>query len=143
MALIIDASVAVAWAVDTQADPVTRAALATAATDGFLAPHHFPVEVAHGLLRAERHDRASRNDIDLFLLDLKKMKMKLDGPIDLDRLDAILTLGRRYMLAGYDAAYLEIALRTTLPLATRDKALKQAAQKAGAKVFGSAGETHP
>lgn len=135
MALIVDASVAVAWAVDTQADPLTRAALATAAVEGFFAPHHFPVEVAHGLLRAERHERASRNDIDIFLLDLKTMKMKLDDPTDLNRLDTILTLGRRHMLTGYDAAYLELALRNTLPLATRDKALAQAAAKAGAKLF--------
>ena len=39
------------------------------------------------------------------------------------------------MLTAYDAAYLELALRMTMPLATRDKAMAQAAAKAGAKLF--------
>jgi predicted nucleic acid-binding protein len=136
MALIVDASVAVAWAVETQAEPMTRSALTTAIAEGFHVPHHFPIEVAHVLLRAERNERASRNDIDLFLLDLRKMKMRLDEPSNLDRLDAILTLGRRYMLTGYDAAYLEMVLRMRMPIATRDKALAQAIVKSGAQLFG-------
>jgi predicted nucleic acid-binding protein len=135
MALIVDASVAVAWAIDAEAEPMTRAALALSVKGGFLAPHHFPIEVAHGLLRAERKERAGRNEIDIFLLDLSKMTMKLDQPMDLDRLRTVLTVGRRYMLTAYDAAYLELALRMTMPLATRDKAMAQAAAKAGAKLF--------
>ena len=135
MALIVDASVAVAWAIETQATALTRASLIAATAEGFLAPHHFPIEVAHGLLRAERHERASRNEIDVFLLDLKRMEMRLDEPIDLDRLNAVVTLGRRYMLTGYDAAYLELAMRTGLPLATRDSALATAAKRAGANMF--------
>ena len=137
MALIVDASVALAWALDTQADPMTRSALAIATAEGFLAPHHFSIEVAHGLLRAERNERAFRNEVDIFLLDLRKMKIRLDEPFSPVRLDSIITLGRRYMITGYDAAYLDIALRTRLPLATRDKALAQATVKAGGTLFGA------
>jgi predicted nucleic acid-binding protein len=135
MALIVDASVAVAWAIDNEGEAITRGALASALNEGFAAPHHFPIEVANGLLRAERKDRVSRNDIDVFLLDLSKMTMRLDTPIDLDRLRDVLTLGRRYMITPYDAAYVELALRTSLPLATRDSAMAQAAAKAGVKLF--------
>lgn len=135
MALIVDASVAVAWAIEARASPHTRRSLIVATGEGFLAPHHFPIEVAHGLLRAERHERASRNEIDVFLLDLKQMRMTLDDPMRMDRIDDILALARRYMLTGYDAAYLELALRTKLPLATRGKALGAAAEKAGATLF--------
>jgi predicted nucleic acid-binding protein len=135
MALIVDASVAVAWAIDNEGETITRGALASALNEGFAAPHHFPIEVANGLLRAERKDRVSRNDIDVFLLDLSKMTMRLDTPIDLDRLRDVLTLGRRYMITAYDAAYVELALRTSLPLATRDSAMAQAAAKAGVKLF--------
>ncbi len=135
MALIIDASVAIAWAIEAQANELTRASLVSVIADGFIAPHHFPIEVAHGLLRAEQRHRASRNDNDIFLLDLKKLTMRLDEPVDLERLDQIVTLGRRYMLSGYDAAYLELALRTGLPLATRDAALVRAAKAAGVALF--------
>ena len=135
MALIVDSSVVLAWALDTQANPLTRMSLVKAITEGFMAPHHFPIEVANGLLRAERQHRASRNENDLFLLELKKMDFQLDEPIDADRLDTIVTLGRQYMLSGYDAAYLELALRTRLPLATRDNALSEATKKAGGVLF--------
>jgi predicted nucleic acid-binding protein len=135
MALIVDASVAVAWALETQTTPLTRTALIAATGEGFVAPHHFPIEVAHGLMRAERHERISRNDIDVFLFDLKQMRMSLDAPMRMDRVDDIVVLARRYMLSGYDAAYLELALRIKLPLATRDKALATAADKAGAILF--------
>jgi predicted nucleic acid-binding protein len=135
MALIVDSSVAVAWAIDTQANELTRASLVAVIDEGFVAPHHFPIEVAHNLLRAERLHRASRNEIDIFLLDLKKLSMRLDEPIDLERLDQVVTLGRRYMLSGYDAAYIELALRTGLPLATRDAALAAAAEKADVVLF--------
>jgi predicted nucleic acid-binding protein len=39
------------------------------------------------------------------------------------------------MITAYDAAYVELALRTSLPLATRDSAMAQAAAKAGVKLF--------
>jgi len=133
--MIADASVAIAWAIETQATPLTRASLVYAIEHGFTAPHHFPIEIANGLLRAERMNRAGRNDIDQFMLDFSKLKLQLDQPADSGRLSAIVTLGRRYMLSGYDAAYLELALRLGLPLATRDKALAQAAEKAGATLF--------
>jgi predicted nucleic acid-binding protein len=135
MALIVDSSVAIAWAIDTQANPMTRAALVAAIDSGFVAPHHFPIEVAHNLLRAERRDRASRNEIDMFLLDFHRLDMRLDDPIDRNRFGAIITLGRRYMLSAYDAAYLELALRVAWPLATRDQALAGAVTKAGATLF--------
>lgn len=135
MALIVDSSVAVAWAIDTQADSMTRAALLAAIDGGFIAPHHFPIELAHNLLRAERRDRASRNEIDLFLLDFHRLEMRLDNPLDRERFDAIMTLARRYMLSAYDAAYLELALKSALPLATRDKALAEAVTKSGATLF--------
>jgi predicted nucleic acid-binding protein len=135
MALIVDSSVVLAWALDTEANAMTRMALVKVIAEGFMAPHHLAIEVANGLLRAERHDRASRNKNDLFLLDFKKMDIQLDEPIDADRLDTIVTLGRQYMLSGYDAAYLELALRTRLPLATRDNALGEAIKKAGGVLF--------
>jgi predicted nucleic acid-binding protein len=84
-----------------------------------------------GSSRAERHERASRNEIDLFLLDLKQMHIRLDEPIDIGRAADLITLARRYMLSGHDAAYLDLALRTKLPLATRDGALAAAAERAG------------
>ena len=131
MAFVADASIVLAWALETQATPLTRASLVKANEQGFVAPHHFPIEVAYGLIRAERHQRASRNEIDLFLLDLKRMRIRLDDPIDIARSEDLITLARRYALSGHDAAYLDLALRTALPLATRDGALAAAADRAG------------
>ncbi len=41
-------------------------------------------------------------------------------------------MARTYDLMNYDAAYLELALRRNLALATTDHALRRAAGKAGA-----------
>ncbi|HVK18281.1 MAG TPA: type II toxin-antitoxin system VapC family toxin [Fimbriiglobus sp.] len=47
----------------------------------------------------------------------------------------VLDLARRHNLTEYDAAYLELAARTGLPLATLDNKLKSAAPAAGVALY--------
>jgi predicted nucleic acid-binding protein len=49
----------------------------------------------------------------------------------------LVTLARDHRLSAYDAAYLELALRERLPIATTDRALREAATTAGVAHFGS------
>lgn len=46
-----------------------------------------------------------------------------------------MTLARTYGLTSYDVAYLELAIRESASLATLDKALIKAAQKADVKIY--------
>ena len=44
-------------------------------------------------------------------------------------------LAEQYGLSVYDAAYLEVAIRRQLPLGTRDRALRSAAERSGIPRF--------
>ncbi|MEI7951961.1 MAG: type II toxin-antitoxin system VapC family toxin [Synechococcaceae cyanobacterium ELA182] len=48
---------------------------------------------------------------------------------------ALLSLALRFQLTSYDAAYLELALRLQLPIATRDSDLEEAAWAAGVGIL--------
>ena len=49
---------------------------------------------------------------------------------------ATLDLAERHRLTVYDACHLELALRRSLPLASRDKDLRRAAEASGVPVLG-------
>jgi predicted nucleic acid-binding protein len=75
--------------------------------------------------------------IDIGLAQLRALPLREDGSKTLDRLHDIVSLARRHELRIADAAYLELAVRTALPLATRDAALARAAEAAGVALFKS------
>ncbi|MEJ7606351.1 MAG: type II toxin-antitoxin system VapC family toxin [Bryobacteraceae bacterium] len=89
----------------------------------------WPVEILNALLMGERRQRITQPLIQAFLADLRKLPVRLDVPsLDTSKVEA---LARLYRLTAYDAAYLELAQRLNLPLATLDKALLLAAPAAG------------
>jgi predicted nucleic acid-binding protein len=76
----------------------------------------------------ERRDRISQDDSTKFLLALEQFSLDVDFPHNGTQ---IMNLSRKFKLSVYDAAYLALAHRERLPLATLDKALVSAAQAAG------------
>jgi predicted nucleic acid-binding protein len=74
-------------------------------------------------------------NVDQALARLRELPLRQDAEDTLESLASIVALARRHGLRVSDAGYLELALRTGLPLATRDTALAQAAEKAGAALF--------
>jgi predicted nucleic acid-binding protein len=117
MAIVVDASVAVGWIARTQATPLTSAALSLVAREFGCVPSYFGIEVARALRHHERRN--------LLTADL------------VDRVSDIIALARRHGLRIADAAYLELAVRTALPLATRDVSLARAAEATGVVLFKS------
>jgi predicted nucleic acid-binding protein len=87
------------------------------------------VEVANGLLVAERRGRIGAEDTELNLRAVNALPAQRDGE-GLVAGDA-LALARRHGLTLYDALYLDLALRRALPLATLDAALRRAAEAEG------------
>jgi predicted nucleic acid-binding protein len=132
--LVVDTSIAVAWVARNQADALTDAAADVVSTTGAIVPVHFQLELVNALRQLERRGRLSRAVIDGFLAELPLLPIEIDrGAMD-QVASAILPLARAHDLTLYDAAYLELALRTKLPLATRDSELRAAAV-AGATLF--------
>ena len=92
---------------------------------------HWSLEVGNTLLTAERRKRTSVADSSHFLAILDAMPIETDSETVARASGAILALARTHGLTLYDSAYLELAMRRSLPLATLDKDLRAAAKKAG------------
>jgi predicted nucleic acid-binding protein len=132
--LVLDSSIALAWHFeDEQTEPV-RAVLAAVAEAGAVAPGLWRFEVANGLQMALRRGRIDGALHDRALINLAALNVQIDGGCDVQVWSATVRLADLYRLTVYDAAYLELAQRSRLPLATLDLALAAAARAAGAAV---------
>lgn len=100
-----------------------------------IAPAHWPFETLNGLEIMRRRGRLDDHTVTDAVALLLALRVEIE-PSDLSRnADAVLPLAREYGLTVYDAAYLELAQRRRLPLATLDKALRGAAGKARVKLI--------
>jgi predicted nucleic acid-binding protein len=126
--LVLDCSVAVAWCFDDEAAPATDAVLDRVRDEGACVPAIWRLEIGNVLLCAERRGRIVTADVDAFMLLLGALPIVTDSEVAAER---VFTLARLASLTTYDAAYLEIAIRRGLPLATKDGALRAAAARMG------------
>lgn len=96
-----------------------------------LAPGIWPLEVANVVARAEAKEFVQESRSTRFLRLLEDLAVQVDADTAARAFDHTLALARRFELSAYDAAYLELALRESLPLATLDVSLRRAADKVG------------
>ncbi len=134
MSLVIDASILAAWFLDEKSDPRVEAAFDTVARIETLAPTLFFYEIRNALLVSERRNRITEAMSAAFLRDLGLLPIRLEPAGDSA---SLMTLARKRKLTVYDAAYLELAKREGLPLATLDRALEKAAAAEGVALFGA------
>jgi predicted nucleic acid-binding protein len=130
--LVLDASVAVAWCFADESTAYTEGVLdLLAAGAEALTASLWPFEVANALLMGERRKRISVAQVTIVLQRISLLPISID-PIRPDTaFGQILSVARQEQLTEYDAAYLELALREGLPLATLDNGLRRAARNAG------------
>jgi len=128
---IVDCSMTMAWCFEDETTPHTEAVLDRLEQATAFVPSLWPLEVANALRTAERRGRVSQEESESFLVTLRALPMTIDRESADRAWDDILPLARIHSLTPYDAAYLELALRIGLPLATLDKELRSAAQKSG------------
>jgi predicted nucleic acid-binding protein len=135
VAQVIDASLAVAWCAHTQATRLSDAALAATIENGGNVPPQFWFEVLHSLSRLQRRGVVDRARVEEFLRDLSGLSLVIEGTYDATGMIELHAIAQQHTLSIYDAAYLELALRLDIPLATRDARLTRAATAAGARLF--------
>jgi predicted nucleic acid-binding protein len=128
MSFVLDASVTITWAMRDEEHPVADAGAGRLKLEEALVPAIWWYEVRNILLINEKRQRISQTDSTRFLLDLDELPIQVDG---ISNRSNLLDLARQYRLTVYDAAYLELAQRHGVPLATLDKALRTAAEAAG------------
>ncbi|HEX4199582.1 MAG TPA: type II toxin-antitoxin system VapC family toxin [Caulobacteraceae bacterium] len=135
MSVVLDGSVTLAWVYgDETTEAVSR--VFDAIGDGAWVPGLWRLEVANVLemgVRRGRHDAGFR---DSTLADLALLPIQIDGETDLHAWGATARLASRHRLTLYDAAYLELARRREIPLATLDKELRAAAADEGVPLLG-------
>jgi predicted nucleic acid-binding protein len=106
------------------------------ASDGeAIAPAIWPTECVNVLLMAERRKRLTPIEVEANVAKLQLIDIAIDTEMAERSFTDIFTLAREHGLTSYDAAYLELAARRRLPLATKDADLKAAAQKMGLAVI--------
>jgi predicted nucleic acid-binding protein len=135
MAVVVDASVAMGWLVQSQATPLTEAAKREIVERPGLVPAHFGLEILRALRHRERRNLMTTEAVDLRLGHLRALGLRQDDSHVLDLAERIMALARSQGLRASDAAYLELALRTGHALATQDVALARAAIATGARLF--------
>jgi len=125
---VVDNSIVMAWCFDDEANAYSESVLDQLVNRTAFVPSLWPLEVANVLLVAERKNRIGKADSGHFIALLSQMPIEVE-PMEPDTaFHDILALARQYHLSSYDAAYLELAIRKGLPIASLDKALVRAAQ---------------
>ncbi|MGA2745392.1 MAG: type II toxin-antitoxin system VapC family toxin [Candidatus Sulfotelmatobacter sp.] len=129
--LVLDASLALQWFLEDESGrQYGLSVLASLSSKRAVVPVLWFYEVGNGLLMAHRRKRITFDQIDGFLARLKAL------PIDAAQQDPeeileLPELAQKHGLTNYDAAYLALALRLKVPLATTDGDLRKAAVAAG------------
>lgn len=136
MSLILDSSATLAWFHSDETTPAIDKVFELLVRDGAWVPSLWKLEVANILemgVRRGRHDIAFRNAT---LADLALLPISLDPETEWRAWDATLRLAHLHRLPVYDAAYLELAQRRGVPLATLDNDLRTAAVAERVKLLG-------
>lgn len=136
MSLVLDCSMTLAWVYADETTEAVREVFVRLSQSGAWVPGLWRLEVANVLemnVRRKRHDAAF---CDATLSDLAQLPIQVDADTDRHAWSETLRLAERHQLTLYDAAYLELALRRNLPLATLVEDLRTAAKNQKAELLG-------
>lgn len=137
MTLVLDSSVALTWCFEDERTPATLAVLDRVMNAGAVAPSLWPLEVLNALTMAERRKRLTTTQRRTLTERLRELPVKLDPDTAAQAWGVTMHLAEQHRLTLYDAAYLELAERLALPLATLDQELRAAARTLGVSLLGS------
>ncbi len=135
MTIVIDASMAIAWLFDEERTEGVRNAINQVIDEGAIVPSLWRLEVANVLRTAVRRKRCDEIFVDRSLARLDRLMIDIDDRTDFHAWGVTHALARETGLTPYDAAYLELALRTGVALATCDNDLAAAARQRSIEVL--------
>jgi predicted nucleic acid-binding protein len=137
MSLVLDSSVAAAWIFSDETTAAVSHVLSLVTTNGAWVPALWRLEIANILEMGVRRRRTTAAFRDATLADLALLPIHLDPETDRRAWGSILRFAVRHQLTLYDAAYLELAKRRGLPLATLDTQLRSAARNEKVPLLGA------
>lgn len=134
MSFVLDNSVAMLWLLP-QSNPagveLAEQVLALLQNSSARVPSLWPLEAANVITKSQRLGKITQAQASTFVALLDAMGISIDASTAQRALYTTLDLARQFRLSAYDAAYLELALRENLPLATLDAQMQTAAREAG------------
>ena len=138
MSLVLDSSVTLSWFFEDERTSATASVLERVVEQGAVVPAIWRLEVANALQSGLRRGRVDAAFRDATLSDLGQLDIVSDPDTDSHAWAETLQLADRFRLTLYDAAYMELAQRRHLPLATLDRELRMAAKALGTVLLGTA-----
>lgn len=135
MTVVLDASMTIAWLFDDERTDAAHEIMMRVVADGAVVPSLWRLEVANMLRNAVRRGRCDDGFADLCLSRLDRFSIRIDDETDLHAWGTTRELSREQGLTVYDAAYLELALRKELPLASCDGDLIAAAERRSVEIL--------
>ena len=133
--IVLDNSIVMAWSFEDETDEYADAVLDRLATTRAVVPALWPLEVANALLMGERRKRSTEAGTIKWTGILARLPIVIDNETNAHAWSDTLSLARGHGLTAYDAAYLELAIRRRLPLATIDGKLRLAAKAVGVAIY--------
>ncbi len=137
MSVVLDCSLALAWCFKDETTPPVRGVMDIVIDAGAVVPNLWRLEIANALRNAIRRRRLTSVERDAFIERFGEMAITTDTETDGRVWPDTVRLSDRHELTVYDAAYLELALRRRLPLASLDTDLCEAARTEHVVVIGS------
>ncbi len=141
-AFVLDTSTALKWFLEDESDRAYSLAILAAISDEYrpIVPWLWYYEIASTILTQVRRKRIAFDKAAIYLNIIDEMVIDIDPP-DSSAILRLPRLAQAHTLTGYDAAYLELAQRLQLPLATSDMDLIRAASERGVQVLTAPSET--
>lgn len=136
MSLVLDSSATLAWIYMEERSEAIAGVFDRLTADGAWVPSLWRLEVANVLEMGVRRGRMDAAFRDATLEDLELLPIQTDPDTEKHAWRSTLRLAERYKLTIYDAAYLELAMRRGLPLASLDGELRAAAGAEGVVLLG-------
>lgn len=140
--LVLDNSVAMRWCFKdgSETDLIYAEKVLDSLTSDytFLVPNLWHLEAANVLVRAQKREWLTTEQMHEFLDLIESVPLTIDSQTAKQAMSATILLAKEHNLSAYDAAYLELALRQQVPLATLDVDLRKAANKINVPIFGIA-----
>jgi len=135
-AFVVDCSIAMTWLFQDEVTPKTEALYDRLTRETALAPTLWFIEVADVIALAERKGRVNAAQAAIFIGNIGKLGIEQDDQGSSRAFAHLLPICRTHHLTSYDALYLDLAIRRSLPLATLDEPLRKAAKKLGVTLLG-------
>lgn len=135
-AIVVDASMAMAWCFLDEATPATRKLYNEMSSTSAVVPAWWYIELTNVLYLAEKSRRIPTDRVVEFIEMIEDLGVEIDHDAPTRAFSHLLPLCRDHRLTSYDAMYLDLAVRRKLPLATLDEPLRKAAKKLGVKLLG-------